>query len=62
MPSPLLNMDELETLDADMTGRYIIDALRRLKIAPAGKVAVRIDRGVRDYIVHAVVARCGNGK
>jgi hypothetical protein len=64
MPSPQNNTDGHADpeLDADMTGRDIIDALRRLRIAPAGKIGVRIDRGVRDYIVHAVVARCGNSK
>jgi hypothetical protein len=56
------NTDELETLDADMLPSDLVDALRRLKFPGNRKVAVRIDRHARDYLVASVAARCGNGK
>jgi hypothetical protein len=61
---------EIEFVDADMTPRDIIDVLGRLpfrRLSGSGRhgdrrVAITIDQGVRDYLIAAVTARCGNSK
>jgi hypothetical protein len=46
---------EPEILDADMTPRDVIEALKRLRFKD-GSCAISIDKQIRDYLVTAVSA------
>ena len=50
--------DPPDFLDADCTGRDIIDTLKRLKFEN-GQAVVQLDRPARDYLVTSVAARVG---
>jgi hypothetical protein len=51
---------EPDDLDADMTPRDIADVLRRLRFWGNSKALLKIDRAARDYVVAAILARCGS--
>ena len=55
--------DNTEYLDADMRPGDVADILGRLKFSTTGfSTPIRVDAGVRDFLLDAVAARYGGGR
>ena len=52
---------ESDVLDQDMTARDLVWALENLRFSrhPDALSTLRIDRGVRDYLIDVLRSRCG---